>query len=87
MAWNMDTPSADTRTIDDPNTLEGYCIFMFEVPHELLYTLLPQENPHLNSRSFLHQFISDKYSDMPGNNSQVYELWMTIQDIIGRASL
>ena len=24
---------------------------------------------------------------MPGNNSQIYELWMTIQDIIGRASL
>ena len=24
---------------------------------------------------------------MPGNNSQVYELWMTIEDIIGRANL
>ena len=72
MVWNMDTPGADTGTIDDPNTLEGKYIFMYEVPHKLLYTLLPCGNLHLNSRSFLHQFISDKYFDMSGNNSQVY---------------
>ena len=61
--------------------------YLYCLVGELLYTFLPRENPHINSRSFLYQSISDKYFVMTGNNSEIYELWMTIQDIIGRARL
>ena len=58
--------------------------------YELLYTFISPLFPCEKRFDLLvvYFIINDKCFEMSGrNNRQIYECWMTIQDIIGRASL
>ena len=75
-----------TRFDENNITAEGEYMLCYELLHAFISPLFQREKRV--DLLVVYFIINDKYFEMSGsNNRQIYKCWMTVQDIICRASL